>query len=411
MKDSKGRKLKENESQRKDGMYQYRYTVDGKRYTVYAWKLLPSDKTPAGKKEKPSLREMEEQIQKDLLSGIQISKSKITVSEQVRKYLDSKSGITLGTIHCYEQALESTIRPSSLGRMEISDVKYSDISRFYSKLLQKGLSFSYVKSFHLILQPAFQLAVDDGIIRTNPCYNVLNQFSNKITKSVREPLTSAQQNRLMHFVKENYKDSRNYVILAVFLGTGLRMGELIGLTWDEIDLEKGYINLKHQVIYGVVNGKSVFYSKEPKFNEIRQIPLQDNLLQILKKYHDDTWETSMSSGVCVNDLSGFVFWSRNGNPLSFKVLYYNFFKIQTAYNKYEKQLAEKEKRLPVLLPHFSPHVLRHTYCTRMAEAGMDIKVLQAIMGHKDVSVTMNIYNHVTREHVMSQLPKIEKLEL
>ncbi len=75
MKDSKGRKLRENEAQRKDGMYRYRYTVDGKRHEVCSWRLLPSDKTPAGKKEKPSLREMEEQIQKDLLSGVSILKN------------------------------------------------------------------------------------------------------------------------------------------------------------------------------------------------------------------------------------------------------------------------------------------------------------------------------------------------
>lgn len=411
MKDSKGRKLKENESQRKDGMYQYRYTVNGKRSTIYAWRLLPSDKTPAGKKEKPSLRELEEQIQKDLLRGIQISKSKITVSEQVRKYLDSKSGITLGTIHCYDQALESTIKPSSLGRMEIGNVKSSDISRFYAKLLQRGLSFTYVKSFHKILQPAFQLAVDDNMISINPCHNALKQFSGKGIKNIREPLTKEQQNRLMNFVKKNYQNSRTYVILATFLGTGLRMGELVGLTWDEIDLENGVINLKHQVVYGVVNNRNAFYAKEPKYNEIRAIPLQENLHKILKKYYDDTWKDSKNSGVEVGDLKDFLFWSSNGNPISPNVLYNIFYKIQVAYNKQEKQLAEVEKRPFVLLPHITPHVFRHTYCTRMAEEGMDIKALQAIMGHKDVTITMDIYNHVSKERVMSQLPILERLEL
>ncbi len=411
MKDSKGRKLRENEAQRKDGMYRYRYTVDGKRHEVCSWRLLPSDKTPAGKKEKPSLREMEEQIQKDLLSGVSISKSKITVNEQIKKYLDSKKNIGLGTNYEYHRAFKSTIEPSSLGRMEIQDVKYSDISKFYSKLLQKGFSFTYVKSFHKILQPAFQLAVDDSVISVNPCRNALKQFSGKVTKNVREPLTRKQQSRLMHFVKENYKDSRNYVILATFLGTGLRMGELMGLTWDEINLENGVINLKHQVVYGVVNNRNVFYSKEPKYNEIRTIPLQENLHKILKKYYDDTWEDSKNSGVEVGNLKGFLFWSSNGNPISPNVLYNIFYKIQVAYNKQEKQLAEVEKRPFVLLPHITPHVFRHTYCTRMAEDGMDIKALQAIMGHKDVTITMDVYNHVSKERVMLQLPILEQLEL
>ncbi len=295
--------------------------------------------------------------------------------------------------------------------MEIQDVKYSDISKFYSKLLQKGFSFTYVKSFHKILQPAFQLAVDDSVISVNPCRNALKQFSGKVTKNVREPLTRKQQSRLMHFVKENYKDSRNYVILATFLGTGLRMGELMGLTWDEINLENGVINLKHQVVYGVVNNRNVFYSKEPKYNEIRTIPLQENLHKILKKYYDDTWEDSKNSGVEVGNLKGFLFWSSNGNPISPNVLYNIFYKIQVAYNKQEKQLAEVEKRPFVLLPHITPHVFRHTYCTRMAEDGMDIKALQAIMGHKDVTITMDVYNHVSKERVMLQLPILEQLEL
>ncbi len=189
------------------------------------------------------------------------------------------------------------------------------------------------------------------------------------------------------------------------------MGELMGLTWDEIDLENGVINLKHQVVYGVVNNKNAFYSKEPKYNEIRTIPLQENLHKILKKYYDDTWEDSKNSGVAVGDLKGFLFWSSNGNPISPNVLYNIFYKIQVAYNKQEKQLAEVEKRPFVLLPHITPHVFRHTYCTRMAEEGMDIKALQTIMGHKDVTITMDVYNHVSKERVMSQLPILEQLEL
>lgn len=411
MKDSKGRKLKENEAQRKDGMYRYRYTVDGKRYEVCSWRLLPSDKTPAGKREKPSLREMEEQIQKDLQSGINVSKSKITVNEQVKKYLDSKKSIGLGTEYTYHRVFESIVKPSNLGKMGISDVRYSDVLRFYSELFQKDFSFNYVKVVHKILDPVFQLAVDNNVLKINPCHNVLKQFSSKVTKNVRNPLTREQQSKLMRFVREHYKDPRNYVMLATFLGTGLRLGELTGLTWDEVDLEQGYINLRHQIVYGVVDGKSIFYSKEPKYNETRQIPLQANLLQILKQYYDDTWETSMSSGARVGNLIGFLFWSGNGNPISHSILHHSFYGIQKAYNKQEIQLAEVEKRPPVLLTNFTPHVLRHTYCTRMAEAGMNIKVLQTIMGHKDVAVTMDVYNHVTRERVMSQLPKIEKMEL
>ncbi len=295
--------------------------------------------------------------------------------------------------------------------MKVREVNYSDVLKFYSEMFQRGYSFNYIKSFHKILQPAFQLAVDDNMIRVNPCYDVLQQFSSKIVKSVREPLTKEQQSRLMRFVKENYENSQNYVILATFLGTGLRIGELIGLTWDEVDLENGVINLKHQVVYGVVNGKSVFYSKKPKYNSVRQIPLQANLLRILKQYYEETWELSENSDILVGNLKGFLFWSSKGSLFSHQVLRQHFYRIKNAYNKQERQVAKEEERFPVLVQNFTPHVLRHTYCTRMAEAGMNVKVLQFIMGHKDVTVTMDIYNHITKERIMSQLPKIEQLEL
>lgn len=331
MKDSKGRKLRENEAQRKDGMYRYRYTVDGKRYEVCSWRLLKSDKTPAGKKEKPSLREMEEQIQKDLQNGINIAKSKITVNEQCRKYLDSKKTIGIETKLLYERDFIREIKPSSLGKMKIGDVKCSDVLKFYSDVLKKNVSFYYMRTLNNILSPAFNLAVSDHIITINPCSGVLQQFSLKATRHDRIALTKEQQHKLMYFLKEQYGDYYIYVILATFLGTGLRLGELVGLTWDEIDLEEGIINLRHQVVYGLVDNVYKFYAKNPKCDEIRKIPLQDNLLKILKQFYTDTIKIRRKFKTKVDGLTDFVFCSKSGNPITTQIMHNYFIKITPVY--------------------------------------------------------------------------------
>lgn len=108
-------------------------------------------------------------------------------------------------------------------------------------------------------------------------------------------------------------------------------------------------------------------------------------------------------------MKGFVFINSRGMP----ILPFNFNNmlknITRAYNKQESQAAAKEHREPELLPHISAHILRHTACTRMAEAGIDPKVLQVIMGHADIGITMNIYNHTDSERIQGEMKKLENI--
>ena len=110
----------------------------------------------------------------------------------------------------------------------------------------------------------------------------------------------------------------------------------------------------------------------------------------------------------IEGIKGFVFITSNGTP----ILPFNFNdvlrNITNAYNKKESKLAAAEHREPILLPHITAHILRHTACTRMAEAGMDPKILQGIMGHSDISMTMNVYNHGSIERMQNEMKKLEK---
>lgn len=403
MKDSKGRKLRENESQRKDGMYRYRYSVDGKRCEVCSWRLLPSDRMPPGKKEKPSLREMEEQIQRDLLNGLDVKSAKVTVAEYAWKFVDMKRNINQSTAKVYRSLIKAGIETAPLGKMYLEEVKYSNVLRFLSDLLKKGYKFSYVKRYYVFLFSLFKWAIEEHLVLSNPCFQVMQQLNSKKVVSERKALTREQQSKLMSFVKDESPEM--YVLLSVALGAGLRLGELIGLTWDEINLEQGYIYLEHQLVYEY--GSSIkFRIAPPKYGEIRKIPLQKNLIRILTEYK----EGAVNAEVNVDGISGFLFYFSTHPLLPFTVSY-RLHQLVKKYNALETQNAEREGRIPVLVESCTPHVLRHTFCTRLAESGINIKVLQTIMGHSDASITLEIYNHVTFDRIMSQLPKIEQLEL
>lgn len=122
------------------------------------------------------------------------------------------------------------------------------------------------------------------------------------------------------------------------------------------------------------------------------------------------YEIQKCTGFCqsvVDDYSGFVFSSAKGNVYTPESVNNAIKRICEAYNKEETQLAKKEKRSPILLPDFSCHILRHTFCTRLCESETNLKVIQSIMGHSDISTTMNIYADCTAEQKQEVLNNLE----
>ena len=408
-KDSKGRNLKSNESQLKDGRYRYRY-IDkyGKRQAVYAWKLVPTDKTPIGKKEDISLREKIREIERDLSDGIDTYTSHSSVNDLIEMYLNLKIKLAVTTKNNYIHIWEKNIKDSFLGIMRICDVKKSDIQRYYAELYQeKKFAVGTIQLYQNLLYPTFQMAVDDSIIRLNPCRNCMKDYVQGSMSSTKYPLTRAEQSTLLSFVKGNNFYSNSYTLIAFMLGTGCRISEALGITWDDINLEEKYINVDHQVIYKKKGESIAYFSAPTKTKKARKIPLKDDLIAILKQHKSDTYFISKSSGFEVDGYKNFVFTNREGKLKTPNTIVRTFHGIRDMYNKEEELDAVEEFRDPVLLPSFTPHTLRHTFCTRMAENGMDVKVLQEIMGHANISVTMQVYNHATFERTQKAVDETE----
>lgn len=408
VKDSKGRKLQPKESQLADGRYRYRWTdASGKRQTVYAWKLVPTDRTPSGKKEDLSLREKIRQIERDIADGIDSSRGEYTVNQLIQLYFSTLNSITNTTRDQYISSWTRYVKDSFLGSKKISKVRKSDILRFYNELVQeRGLKLSTLGTVQVFLHPAFQLAVDDSLIRVNPCAGSLKALrgSSNAVESVPYVLTLTQQVALLDFLRKRSDLYLQYVLCSFLLGTGCRIGEALGITWNDIDFENGLVSVSRQLQYRR-NGEIDyhFFISQTKTHQVRAIPLQEDLKQLLRD-HKLFWDKLSGKKVEIDGYSDFIFLDKNLSPLKTRDMPYFMNHIRDLYTKEQNrcvQLGYIDSY--VSIERLTPHMLRHTYCTRMSELGLNIKTLQYIMGHATIDVTMQIYNHVDNTRTLGDV--------
>lgn len=405
-KDFKGRNLKQGEDQLKDGRYRYRYTDKyGKRRAVYSWRLVKTDKTPQGKKDCLCLREIEKNIEIDIDEGIlTYQENSLTVYNLIMRYFSIKPQIANSTMQNYIHMVNKNIKDNKFGLMRVSDVKKSDVKKFYAYLYEdKKFAASTLQLYQNIIFPAFQMAVDDDIIRKNPCKDCMKDYVRGGLSSTKYPLTRQEQKALLDYTKNNNVYSKYYVMIAFMLATGCRIGEVIGLTWNDINLDKGIVSINHQIIYKKIisEGVTKHYADKPKNRTSRIIPLQRDIITILSQYKMQTYFISKSNDYGVDGYSNFVFLNNEMKLYTPNTLTRVFHSLRDSYNK-----THDEKDGDILLPDFSAHTFRHTFCTRMAENGMDIKVLQEIMGHKTIAVTMQVYNHVLTDRTQSEVERV-----
>lgn len=406
--DSKGRILKDNEYQRKDGKYEYKYFWGNERKSVYSWTLVPTDKTPEGKRKDTCLRDKIKAIERDLQDGIDHSKADMTLNQLFDLYINSKVNIREHTKSNYMLLWRTAVQDSKLGNMKISQIKQIHVRKFYADQAKKGSATSTIKTYHNIICPTFEMAVNSDIIRKNPAREAIKGING--TQKKKEALTVEEQKRFLNFVKESDVYNIYYPMLSLELLTGLRVGELVELTWKDIDSINNVIHIQHQLQYLKLDGKFKFYVSPLKTEAgKRDIPITPEIRKCLTDIKNVMMFTGRRSEVKVDGYTGFLFVTKNGTVYAVSAINFILNNIVEKYNKIEEKKASKEKRSPEYLPHISSHILRHTACTRMAEQGIDVKVLQYIMGHSDIGVTMNVYNHVDKTRVENEMQKIIKI--
>ena len=381
-KDSKGRILRTGESQRKDLTYQFRYTdVTGKRRTIYA-------------KDLKELRQQEEKIQKDIDDGIHYCEGNINVIELVERYVSLKQGVRHATKVGYNFVL-NLIRKEDFCYRRINTIKTSDAKLWFMKLQKDGRGYSTITSVRGVVKPAFQMACDEDIIRKNPfAFSLAGVVVNDSQK--REALTPEEQNIFMTFVKEDPHYSRYYDEFNVLLGTGMRVSEFCGLTKDDLDFENRKIFVGKQL---VKENKGTYHVEKTKTESgVRYIPMTDAVYESLQNILKNRKKPKKE--MMVDGYTGFILLDQKCNP---KVALHLDHHMQWTMKKYRRTRNEP-------LPTITPHVLRHTFCTNMANAGMDLKSLQYLMGHSDAGVTMNVYTHASYAHAEQTMQKILKFD-
>ena len=387
--DSKNRILRTGESQRKDGRYAYKY-IDafGKPQFVYAWKLVPTDRTPAGKREDISLREKVEEILQDKNDGIDTAGKKMTVYELFKKYLKQQRNARASTQNTYHYLLEF-LKKDKFGARSIDTVKISDVKTWLLELKENGLAYGTVLFYKRALKPAFKMALHDDCIRKNPFDFSLSSVMKNDTQS-RQALTQEQEEKLLAFVQSDVCYQKHYDEIIVLLRTGLRISEFCGLTVNDLDFTNRVINIDHQLI----KLKRNYIVQPPKSeNGVRQIPMSDEVYQSLKnilKHRRKQKELE------IDGYKDFLFINRNGNPnvaMNYEAVF------RSLVNKYNSKHEEQ-------LPRITPHVMRHTFCTRLANAGMNPKALQYVMGHSNITITLNLYAHASLETVKAELQRL-----
>lgn len=315
------------------------------------------------------LRSKEKPIQKDVDDGVSYCEGKITVIELLERYIALKQGVRHSTKVGYKFVL-NLVKNEDFGRRTINTIKTSDAKLWFMKLQKDGRGYSTITSVRGVVKPAFQMACDEDIIRKNPfAFSLAGAVVNDTKKRV--ALTPEEQKTFMDFVKNDSHYCCYYDEFNVLLGTGMRVSEFCGLTLSDLDFDNRKMRVERQLIK---EKGGVYHVEKTKTDSgVRFIPMSDEVYQSLKKI------------------------VKNSN---LKVGLHLDHHAQWTMKKYRKLHPDKP------LPTITPHVFRHTFCTNMANAGMDIKSLQYLMGHSDAAITMNVYTHASYASAEESMQKI-----
>lgn len=389
--DSKNRILRNGESQRKYGRYAFKYIdTTGKPKFVYSWKLEKTDKLPLGKRNDLSLREKEKVILKDFDDEIVPRGGEMTVLELTRKYILQKTGVRHNTEANYNFVL-NIIKKEEFGKKRIDRVKLSDAKGWLIKLQKDGRGYSTIHSVRGVVRPAFQMAVDDDLIRKNPFEFQLATVV--VNDSVtREAITRKQERAFLEFVKSDKHFSRYYDGIYVLFKTGLRISEFVGLTIHEVDMKNRKIIVDHQL----QRKRNMEYVIEDTktTSGTRILPMFDEVYESFKRIIANRKKPQIEP--MIDGKSGFLFLDKNDMPM-----------VALHWEKYFQRICQKHNRIyKVQMPKVTPHVCRHTFCSNMAKSGMNPKMLQYIMGHSDISVTLNTYTHVGFDDVKDEMKRV-----
>ena len=393
-KDKKNRVLKEGEYQRSCGTYEFKWRdKSGGRHSISAVTL-------------EELREKELDVLRDVLDGVKADKNNLAINDLYNSWVQLKRGLKDNTFSNYKYMYTMFVEPD-FGKRKIVDLKRSDIRSFYNHLAdERHVQINTIDCIHTVLHQVLELGVEDDYLRYNPSDNALKELKKarnfEVTK--RRALTVLEQELFEAYLSKQGQYHRWYPIFIIMLWTGMRVGEVTGLRWCDIDLEDDTISVNHTLVYYDKRNdeRCTFAINTPKTAAgeriIPMLPKVKEAFLMEKQYQE---ECGLESRAVVDGYRDFIFINRFGNVQHQGTLNKALSRIVRDCNF--EILDKPHKKDTVILPKFSNHSLRHTFTTRMCEAGVNLKVMQEILGHADAETTMDIYAEATKELKKSEL--------
>ena len=397
-KDNKNRVLKEGEYQRANGSFEYKWRDKrGKRHSIYSKTL-------------EELREKEIDVLRDVLDGIRVDKNDLTINDLFHRWMQLKRGLKDNTFQNYIYMYTQFVK-LDFGDMKVADLKRTDVRAFYNMLAdERHLKTATIDNVHTVLHQVLELGVEDEYLRYNPSDNALKELkkAHNNDSEKRRALTIPEQELFESFLEQEGQYHRWSSIFEVMLWTGLRVGEITGLRWCDIDLEDETININHTLVYynkGKVEGCAYAINTPKTEAGKRSIPMLPKVKEafFLEKQYQK--ECGIKCNIIVDGYTDFIFINRFGGVQHQGTLNKALRRIIRDCNY--QVLDSKQKKDIVTLPRFSNHSLRHTFTTRMCEAGVNIKAMQDILGHADAETTMDIYAEATQDLKKAEMINFE----
>lgn len=380
-KDLKNKELGVGLSQRKDGLYQARYTDRfGSKKTIYNHNL-------------PELR-------KSLAIAIAENQTftsirqNISLDDWFKRWIDvyKKKSVRPNTLREYTHVYTKSISPY-LGRRNINSLVKTDIQKLIDTAADSGYKYERQSKIKVILNDIFARACEDDLMAKNPAKGVKLRADKEISAKA---LTSNEQYEFLNAARGTFYEN----LYNVAINTGLRPGELFALTLEDVDFEQGYINVDKTLVYQKYlddTGKT-FHVEPPKTKQsLRKVPInsecriylerQIELKDILKKKRP-------------KEQNEYLFVTKFNTPLNSQI--------------YADSIKSVVKQINLTrsfdneFPTFSGHTFRHTFATRCFEAGVNPKVVQAYLGHASLKMTMDLYTHVTQDKAADDIERIVK---
>lgn len=384
-----GRVLPEGVSERADGRLIYRRSIHGVAYYIY----------------ENDLQEMRRKIAEfelNVAKGCPVVSSKMKLNDWFMQYLQTykKNKMKESTYHNYVKYYEWYLKDTLIDRIPIKELKRTQVVAHFQDLAdKKDLKESTLKLLSSMLHNCLQQCVYDGMIPMNPVDNIMKEIKAS-PKVEREALTIEETRVLIDFIKlEGTWQSIYLPAIGIGLNTGLRFGELFGLTWREVDLKKGIIFVNHTLHYrDRGKGKHEFFITTPKTaSSIRRFPMTEEVKELFEMQRKYQVEMEIRDDVQIDGYKGFVFTTKNGYPFTNESIIRSLKNIIKQANQWEKERAKNEERKLVKIPEITPHIWRHTLATRMVEKGIRPEQLKIIMGHSSIKTTLDVYTHIQEQ--------------